>query len=237
MKESNGETNAAKGGLPAPHGIRSSYDRSLEEIKEGVLRMGGLVEEQIRAAIAALNSRDIAAAQKVIESDRAINELQRSATQLIAEAIAMQGPVARDLRYLLTLDHVAYELERMGDHASSVAKQARRIAPLPPIEHGDRLSELGVQVADLVRGIIRALVDADDVAARRVAGLDDEVDRSYRTFFDETLKQMRDDSTKVDAGTAMLFAAHYLERIGDRVTNIAEDIVFLASGEVEDLNP
>jgi len=94
-----------------------------------------------------------------------------------------------------------------------------------------------VQVADLVRGIIRALVDADDVAARRVAGLDDEVDRSYRTFFDETLKQMRDDSTKVDAGTAMLFAAHYLERIGDRVTNIAEDIVFLASGEVEDLNP
>jgi phosphate transport system protein len=237
MNESNGETNAAKGGLPAPHGIRSSYDRSLEEIKEGVLRMGGLVEEQIRAAIAALNSRDIAAAQKVIESDRAINELQRSATQLIAEAIAMQGPVARDLRYLLTLDHVAYELERMGDHASSVAKQARRIAPLPPIGHGDRLSELGVQVADLVRGIIRALVDADDVAARRVAGLDDEVDRSYRTFFDETLKQMRDDSTKVDAGTAMLFAAHYLERIGDRVTNIAEDIVFLASGEVEDLNP
>jgi phosphate transport system protein len=237
MNESNGETNAAKGGLPAPHGIRSSYDRSLEEIKEGVLRMGGLVEEQIRAAIAALNSRDIAAAQKVIESDRAINELQRSATQLIAEAIAMQGPVARDLRYLLTLDHVAYELERMGDHASSVAKHARRIAPLPPIEHGDRLSELGVQVADLVRGIIRALVDADDVAARRVAGLDDEVDRSYRTFFDETLKQMRDDSTKVDAGTAMLFAAHYLERIGDRVTNIAEDIVFLASGEVEDLNP
>ena len=117
MTESNGETNAAKGGLPAPHGIRSSYDRSLEEIKEGVLRMGGLVEEQIRAAIAALNSRDIAAAQKVIESDRAINELQRSATQLIAEAIAMQGPVARDLRYLLTLDHVAYELERMGDHA------------------------------------------------------------------------------------------------------------------------
>ena len=237
MNESNGESNTAKGGLPPPHGIRSSYDRSLEEIKEDVLRMGGLVEEQIRAAIDALNARDITAAQKVIESDRAINDLQRSATQLIAEAIAMQGPVARDLRYLLTLDHVAYELERMGDHASSVAKQARRIAPLPPIEHGDRLSELGVQVADLVRGIIRALVDADDVAARRVAGLDDEVDRSYRTFFDETLKQMRDDSTKVDAGTAMLFAAHYLERIGDRVTNIAEDIVFLASGEVEDLNP
>ena len=237
MNESNGETNAAKGGLPAPHGIRSAYDRSLEEIKEGVLRMGGLVEEQIRAAISALNSRDTAAAQRVIESDRAINELQRGATQLIAEAIAMQGPVARDLRFLLTLDHVAYELERMGDHASSVAKQARRIAPLPPIEHGDRLSELGVQVADLVRGIIRALVDADDVAARRVASLDDEVDRSYRTFFDETLKQMRDDSAKVDAGTAMLFAAHYLERIGDRVTNIAEDIVFLSSGEVEDLNP
>ena len=237
MNGSNGDTNAAKGGLPAPHGIRSAYDRSLEEIKEGVLRMGGLVEEQIRTAIAALNSRDTAAAQRVIESDRAINELQRGATQLIAEAIAMQGPVARDLRYLLTLDHVAYELERMGDHASSVAKQARRLAPLPPLAESALLVELGGQVAELVRGVTHALVDADEHAARKVAALDDEVDGGYRRLFDAVLKVMRDDSAKVDAGTAMLFAAHYLERIGDRVTNIAEDIVFLSSGEVEDLNP
>lgn len=226
-----------RSGAPSSHGIRSGYDKSLEEIKEGVLRMGGLVEQQIRRATAALESRDITTAQQVIEDDKAINDLQRSTMQSVGEAIAMQGPVARDLRYLLTLDHVAYELERMGDHAASVAKQAKRLAPLPQIVEGARLNELGLQVGELVRSIIRALIDADDDAARSVAAKDDEVDRIYRSFFELTLTQMRQDSNKVDAGTAMLFAAHYLERIGDRVTNIAEDIVFLSSGEVEDLNP
>jgi phosphate transport system protein len=96
---------------------------------------------------------------------------------------------------------------------------------------------LGAQVAELVRGVTHALVDADESEARRVAALDDEVDGGYRRLFDSMLSAMRSDSGKVDAGTAILFAAHYLERIGDRVTNIAEDIVFLASGEVEDLNP
>lgn len=237
MTSSIEDTTPERSGAPASHGIRSAYDRSLEEIKEGVLRMGGLVEQQIRRAAAALESRDVEAAQNVIEDDAAINELQRSTMQLVSEAIAMQGPVARDLRYLLTLDHVAYELERMGDHAASVAKQAKRLAPLPQIVEGSRLNTLGLKVGELVRAIIRALIDADDIAARAVASQDDEVDQIYRAFFEHTLTQMRQDSSKVDAGTAMLFAAHYLERIGDRVTNIAEDIVFLSSGEVEDLNP
>lgn len=225
------------GGNPAAHGIRTGYDRALAEIKDGVLRMGSLVEEQVRDSIAALNSHDPEAAVAVIRGDRRVNELQQRTTALIAGAIATQNPVARDLRYLLTLDHVAYEMERMGDHAASVAKQARRLAPLASMPEAARLSELGVQVAELVRGVTHALVDADEAAARRVAALDDEVDAGYRTLFDAVLETMRSDSGKVDAGTAILFAAHYLERIGDRVTNIAEDIVFLASGEVEDLNP
>lgn len=225
------------GGNPSGHGIRTGYDRALAEVKDGVLRMGSLVEEQVRTAIAALAGHDVHKATAVIEADYRINELQQRTTAAIAGAIATQNPVARDLRYLLTLDHVAYELERMGDHASSVAKQARRLAPLPPLTDTARLVELGGQVADLVRGVTHALVDADEHAARRVAALDDEVDGGYRRLFDSVLSVMREDSTKVDAGTAMLFAAHYLERIGDRVTNIAEDIVFLSSGEVEDLNP
>lgn len=224
-------------GNPSGHGIRTGYDRALTDVKDGVLRMGSLVEEQVRAAIAALASHDVAKATIVIEADHRINELQQRTTALIAGAIATQNPVARDLRYLLTLDHVSYELERMGDHASSVAKQARRLAPLAPLTDTARLVELGGQVADLVRGVTHALVDADEHAARKVAALDDEVDVGYRRLFDSVLAVMREDSTKVDAGTAMLFAAHYLERIGDRVTNIAEDIVFLSSGEVEDLNP
>ena len=173
---------------------------------------------------------------QVILDDRQINEVQRKATAMIAAVIATQSPVARDLRYLLTLDHVSYELERMGDHAGSVAKQARKLAPYPPLKDYVLLPQLGERVADLVQGIIRALVDVDEDRAREVAKLDDEVDELYHRIFDEVLGLMRDDPANVDPGTRILFAAHYLERIGDRVTNIAEDIVFLASGEVEDLN-
>ncbi len=111
---------------------------------------------------------------------------------MIAATIATQQPVARDLRYLLTLDHVSYELERMGDHASSVAKQARKLAPYAPLKDYVNLPLLGERVADLVRGIIRALVDIDEHGARQVAALDDEVDDLYHRIFDETLTLMRD---------------------------------------------
>jgi len=223
-------------GFPPTHHIRSSYDREIAEIKDNVLRMGSLVESQIHAAIGALVAHDAEAALQVIRDDRAINELQRKATGMIAAVIATQNPVARDLRFLLTLDHVSYELERMGDHAGSVAKQARKLAPYPPLKDYVLLPDLGERVAELVGGIIRALVDVDPDEARRVAALDDTVDELYHRIFAEVLDLMRADPANVDAGTRILFASHYLERIGDRVTNIAEDIVFLASGEVEDLN-
>ena len=227
----------ALGHVERPHGIRSTYDRELSEVKDNVLRMGMMVESQIRAAIAALVAHDAEAALKVILDDRQINEVQRKATAMIAAVIATQNPVARDLRYLLTLDHVSYELERMGDHAGSVAKQARKLAPYAPLKNYVDLPRLGEEVANLVDGIIRALVDIDEVRAREVAALDDEVDDLYHRIFDEVRVLMRDDPANVEPGTRILFASHYLERIGDRVTNIAEDIVFLASGEVEDLNP
>jgi phosphate transport system protein len=227
----------ALGHVERPHGIRSTYDRELSEVKDNVLRMGMMVESQIRAAIGALVAHDAEAALKVILDDRQINEVQRKATAMIAAVIATQNPVARDLRYLLTLDHVSYELERMGDHAGSVAKQARKLAPYAPLKNYVDLPRLGEEVANLVDGIIRALVDIDEVRAREVAALDDEVDTLYHRIFDEVLVLMRDDPANVEPGTRILFASHYLERIGDRVTNIAEDIVFLASGEVEDLNP
>ena len=219
------------------HPTRSTYDREVAEVKDNVLRMGALVESQIRAAIDALITHDAEAALRSSVDDAQINEVQRKATAMIAAVIATQNPVARDLRYLLTLDHVSYELERMGDHASSVAKQARKLAPFPPLGNYVDLPLLGERVAVLVHGIIRALVDVDEVKAREVAKLDDDVDELYHAIFDKVLVLMREDAANVEPGTRILFASHYLERIGDRVTNIAEDIVFLASGEVEDLNP
>jgi phosphate transport system protein len=229
---------AGRPSVPPPvHGIRTIYDRELAEIKDNVLRMGSMVEDAIRAAIGALVEHDADAALAVIQDDRRINEIQRKVTSMIAGTIATQQPVARDLRYLLTLDHVAYELERMGDHAASVSKQARKMAPEPPLRRYVDLPELGERVATLVHGIVRTLVDVDPDRAREVAAEDDEVDALYHRIFDEALVLMRDDPANVERGARTLFAAHYLERIGDRVTNIAEDIVFLASGEVEDLNP
>ncbi len=229
-------SNGEQAPVAAPHPMRSTYDRELGEVKDHVLRMGSLVESQIRAAIGALVAHDVAAATAVIIDDRAINDLQRETSGLITLVIATQSPVARDLRYLLTLDHVSYELERMGDHATSVAKQARKLAPHAPLKEYVNLPKLGMLVADQVRGIVRALVDIDESQARAVAVVDDEVDDLYHAIFASVLDLMREDPANVDPGTRILFAAHYLERVGDRVTNIAEDIVFLASGQVEDLN-
>jgi phosphate transport system protein len=196
-----------------------------------------MVEIQIRKALEALIAHDETAAMDVIMADRQINEVQAEVSNLIVTAIATQGPVARDLRFLLTLDHVTYELERMGDHASSVAKQARKLAPFPPLKGYVDLPLLASLVADQVRGILHALVDVDVERARSVAAADDDIDDLYHRLFDEVVVLMRQDPDNVDRGTRILFAAHYLERIGDRVTNIAEDIVFLATGKIEDLNP
>ena len=220
-----------------PHPAREPLDREQREIKESVLRMGLLVEEQIRAAIKALVDHDAAAALAVITGDVRINDAQRATSTLIARTIATQGPVARDLRYLLSLDHVTYELERMGDHAASVAKQARKLAPEPPLANDVNLPAMGEIAASQVHGILRALVDIDQTEARAVAARDDDIDDLYHQTFAEVIDLMRASPDNVERGTRILFAAHYIERIGDRVTNIAEDVVFLASGEVEDLNP
>jgi phosphate transport system protein len=231
-------------GLDAPrssiqplHGHRAAFDRELQEVKDNVLRMGTLVEESIRAAIESLVKHDVDGATAVIVADAGINEVQRKVSSMITATIATQAPVARDLRFLLTLDHVSYELERMGDHAASVAKQARKLAPHPPLKGYVDLPRMGEAAAQLVHGVLRALVDIDHVRAREVAAQDDEIDALYHRIFDDVLELMRADPGNVDRGARILFAAYYLERIGDRSTNIAEDVVFLATGDIEDLNP
>ncbi len=216
---------------------RDALDREERLIKDAVLRMGALVEDAIRSASKALTTHDAALALDVIKGDALINEAQRSVTRLISVTIATQSPVARDLRYLLTLDHVVYELERIGDHASSVAKQVIKLAPEPPLKEYVHLPEMAERCAKLVHGVLLALVDADAVAAREVAAQDDEIDTLYHATFDEVVALMRADPANVERGTRIIIASHYLERIGDRSTNIAEDIVYLVTGDVEDLNP
>ena len=217
--------------------VRESLDHEMRDVKEGVLRMGSYVEDQILAAHDALMNRDAALATQVIASDGRVNETQRAVSAIVAMTIATQAPVARDLRFLMALDRVTYELERIGDHAGSVAKQARKLAGVTNMVTYDELTPMAQLAARQVRDVVMALIDIDEDKARLVASRDDEIDRLYHEVFDDVLAEMRTDPAKVDPGTRILFAAHYLERIGDRVTNIAEDVVFLATGEVEDLNP
>lgn len=222
---------------PAIPPARGALDRDERLVKDGILRMGSLVESQIRDAIRATVERDADLAAQVIAADERVNDAQREITDTVLMTIATQQPVARDLRFLLALDHVASELERIGDHASGIAKQARRMIEEPPLREIRDLARIGNLAADQVRGVVSALVDIDDGLARAVAAKDDDIDHGYRVVFGEVIDLMRQDPAAVERGTRIILAAHWIERIGDRVTNIAEDVVYLATGEVEDLNP
>jgi phosphate transport system protein len=221
---------------PAAKGHRDVFDRELLAVKEGIVRLGESVAAAIDSAVAALVAQDVVAAREIIAADGAINAAQVELTSLIVTTIATQAPVARDLRFLMALAHVSYELERIGDHAAGVARQVTRVGPGATIGTAS-LARMGELTSSLLHGVLRALVDLDQEEARRVASGDDEIDRLYHAYFERSLERMRSDPGWVDVGAAFLFAAKDLERIGDRVTNIAEEVVFLATGEIEDLNP
>jgi phosphate transport system protein len=221
------------------HGHRDVFDGELQQVRAGVVRMGELVASGIDGAIAALSRRDLPAAAAVVANDSRINLAQTDLTELIITTIATQAPVAGDLQLLVSLYHVTYELERIGDHAAGVARQIAKLVDSEidgrPVGAGlDRMGELA---SAILHGVLLALVDLDAEAARKVAVQDDEIDRLYHAYFDRTLERMRKEPGWVESGAHLLFAAKHFERIGDRVTNIAEEVVFLSTGAVEDLNP
>jgi len=228
-----------EGDLPLPpHRVpRPALDAEERIIKETLLRMASLIEERIRLTIDALETHDAALALTVIEGDAEINAMQNEALDHIVRTIATQAPVARDLRYLMTLDHIAYELERIGDSIANVAKRVRDVAPHAALDEYVGIPEMGRLAARILADVGRALVDSDVGLARAVAAQDDAIDAHYHRATDELIRLGQADPANVERAARLLIAAHYLERIGDRVTNIAEDVVFLATGEHEDLNP
>lgn len=216
------------------HGHRDVFDSELLRVREGVVRMGEMVSVAIDVAVDALARHDVDAAASVVIADRAINAAHADLTNQIITTIATQAPVAGDLRFVLALSHVTYELERIGDHAAGVAKQVAKVGNARTGKAG--LDRIGERASAILHGVLLALVDLDADAARTVAAQDDEIDRLYHAYFERVLERMRVEPDWVDVGAHLLFAAKDLERIGDRVTNIAEEVVFLATGEVEDLN-
>ena len=214
---------------------RDAFHHELEELEEAVVQMGTLVESAIANAVQALIQRDVALAQQVIDGDDTVNEHQHTIRNRTFGVIARQAPVARDLRELVTIQLVINELERMGDHALSIAKNGIRLASQPPIKAVVDLPEMAKLVRQQVRDAIQAFVDVNVVGAREICTRDDEVDHLYHQIFDELLSSMRDPDN-VPQATSLLFVAHDLERIADRVTNICEDVIYMVTGEIEELN-
>jgi phosphate transport system protein len=224
--------------IGAPHvGPRGVLERGEREAKDAVLRMGSRVELQISAAVAALLNRDQQHAAEVVAGDREINDMQRAITELVAVTIATQAPVARDLRFLLALNHVASELERIGDHAAGIARQVKWFTASSPIPSAADIRRMGEVASELITGVLQALVDGDPAAARATAQRDDLIDHGYKRVFTSAVQEMQSHPEAVDRGTRTVLVAHWLERIGDRATNIAEDVVQLATGQIEELNP
>jgi phosphate transport system protein len=217
---------------------REAFTRDLQSLRESLLRMAALVESQIGDALRALRAFDRAGADQVQKNDQAVNELFRQIRERVFHVTATQQPVACDLRTLMGVQLVAMELERMGDYAVHIARRAWTLAGLP---HGPLRPEFGL-IGELavqqVRDIVHALIEQDAERAREVAARDDELDRLHRRVFDALIDDAGSDSVAGDALTTvtLIHVAHNLERIGDRVVNVAEDIVFLESGSVVELD-
>jgi len=221
----------------APHTMRSGFEGALAATKDDVLRLGGLVESALERAGRALAERDVELADQVRWEDSGVNELQRSINLEITGLIATQAPVARDARELLGLYHAAAELERMGDYAVSIAKLAQQLASEPEVPILRQIPEMERLCREQLHAAMRALVDVSEAAARAVCERDDELDHLYASVYEDTMALMAASPELAKQATHMLFAAHHLERLGDRVTNIGEDVVYLATGNIEDLNP
>jgi phosphate transport system protein len=216
---------------------RLTLEKELAALHEMVVRMGTLVESQIEGALDALRRRDPEAAEKVRRDDQYLNELFREVREQVFMVISTQQPVARDLRDLMGVQYIASELERMGDYVVRIARMTGTLCGLPDLplraEFG-LMGELAIrQVHDILEDLIHRNVDH----AREVAMRDNEIDRLYHRTFEELVAGIGKGTDPDGAlrAVTLLLVAHNLERIADRVTNVAEDIVFLETGQVVEL--
>ena len=216
---------------------RKSLDEGLTALQNDLLRMASLVDQAIDRSIQSLRTRDHVLAQKIIAGDAELNRLRYEVEEACLAILATQQPAAGDLRAILAIDAIAVELERMGDHAEGIAKIVLRMGDEPPVKP---LAEIP-QMADLCRQMLKQSLDTflsrDPEAARRVGETDDSIDTLYRELFDQLVAIMARDPSAVERGTYLLWIAHNLERIGDRITNIVERVIFMTTGQMGMIYP
>jgi phosphate transport system protein len=214
---------------------RPGLEEELEEIRAATLTMGEMVVLALEKANEALVHQDVVLSNEVIRNDARINNLQADVRQSCFKALLTQQPVARDLREVLGFMEMASELERMADHAVNVARVARDLADLPPVAAVSGIGRLGRQAIKQVREILVALVAHDVDQARAIAARDDRVNSIFRRTVDELIRFVSENPDHAYRGTRLIGVCQNLERVGDRVTNLAEDLVFLETGATEEL--
>ncbi len=216
--------------------VRSGLDRQLRMLQDEVLMMGGMVEKSIARALDALKRRDLEAAEQVIREDDYIDRKRFDIEEQCIDLIATQQPMARDLRILVSILHITVELERMGDYAEGIARINVLMGDKPLLKPLIDIPRMAEKATSMLRRSLDALVNRDTLNALQVCKDDDDVDALYDQIYRELLLFMIQDPTTIQRATYLLWVAHDLERIADRATNIAERVVYMVTGKMEEIN-
>lgn len=219
--------------------IASVFDRDLEAIQAQIMKMGGLVEAAIRDSSLSLDTRDEELADKVRKADKAIDALEEMINEEAARVIALRAPIASDLRLVLSVIKISANLERIGDYAKNMAKRTGVLSQMAPVNDSTgALRRMAREVERMLKDALDAYVQRDAELALDVIGRDQEVDQMYNALFREFLTFMMEDPRNITACMHLHFIAKNIERMGDHVTSIAEQVVYLVTGDhPEDARP
>ena len=212
------------------------YEEKMNKLYDKLQQMGSLVEESIARSIEALKTQNQELAQVVIDGDDLIDDLEHEIEEKCLEVIATQQPMAKDLRRVATLFKIINDLERMADYATSIAKITLRIADQPLIKPLIDIPRMTAISQKMVKQALDAYVREDVDLAVAVGKDDDEVDKLFGQIFRELLTVMMENPKTITQATHLLFVGRWLERISDHATNIAEEVIFLVTGEKRNLN-
>ena len=216
--------------------VREAYHKDLHKLREEILKMGSLVGRTIGDAVLSLKNRDVEMAQKVIDMDHEIDTLDHSIEENCMRLLALQQPMARDLRLIISVLKMSIDLERMGDLALEIAVITKMTANVPPIKPLIDIPRMAEICQQMLADTMIAFENKDIELAKAVAKRDDEIDMLFDQVRRELISYMIEDPKKITGAQHLTFVARYLERIGDHITNLCENVVFMVTGERMELN-
>lgn len=216
--------------------LRSTFDREFGKIQEAVLEMSRLLDWAIEHSMGALKHTDLEQAQQVIAQDENVNALRYKIEEACLTLIATQQPAASDLRSVIATIHIAVEMERMGDHAAGIAKTVILMREEPLLKTIKKIPKMAELSRQMLANCLQAYIQRDADWAHRIAAQDADMDQLYKAVFDRLIEIMAKKPELITRATYLSWTAHNLERIADRVTNIAERIIFMTTGDVKELN-